>query len=43
MIRAEVDIFAILVTYTEERWQRLINAVQPLREQTFHVFHLGMP
>jgi len=42
MIREEVDIFAILATYTEERWQRLINA-PPLREQTFRVFHLGMP
>jgi hypothetical protein len=38
-----VDISAILATYTEERWQRLINAVQPLRKQTSRVFHLGMP
>jgi len=37
MSRDEFDISVILATYTEERWQHLVNAVQSLREQTFQV------
>lgn len=37
MSREELDISVILATYTEERWQHLVNAVQSLREQTFPV------
>ena len=37
MSQGDLDISVILATYTEERWQHLVNAVQSLREQTFHV------
>ena len=36
MSQEELDI-SVIMTYTEERWQHLVNGVQSLRLQTFQV------
>ncbi len=37
MSQGELDVSVIIATYTEERWQHLVNAVESLRQQTLHV------
>lgn len=37
MSQGELDVSVIIATYTEERWQHLVNAVESLRQQTLRV------